>query len=93
MNFAPCMDKVKEGLYVSSLPDFHDENNVSTVAVLSCSASDVSLNRKPVLLSLLMNEKQLQTILDNKHLFDSDLVGSAYKLMGEYEQIQIEYSD
>ena len=74
----------KDSLYV--VPFIGDVD--VTYAMLKV-ASNVEGNSKPVYLSLLMNEKQLLSIVNNKHLFDSEMIAAAYSLLYEYERANV----
>lgn len=79
----------KDSLYV--VPLLHGNGDI--VSAFLKISSDWQNNEKPLYLSLLMNEKQLLTIINNKHLFDSEMISSAYALLAEYERIKIEYTE
>lgn len=51
-------------------------------------ASDLEESNKAVYLSLLMSEKQLLQIVNNSHLFDDEMISSAYYLLSIYNNLQ-----
>lgn len=75
------------GIYCSESP------NQNAMASFYAIASDLLTNDKPVYLSLLMSERQVRQIIENKHLFDLDLVNAAYLLLNHYNTLKIEYTD
>lgn len=75
---------IKESLYV--VPLFDDGYVINSFLRISSKWQE---NSKPVYLSLLMNEKQLLSIVNNKHLFDSEMIAAAYSLLYEYERANV----
>lgn len=50
----------------------------NTLTVVTVADNQIDFNEKPVFCGILMNRQQIQQIIDNKHLFDSGLVNSAF---------------
>lgn len=72
---------------------FYASPNEKASAVMSVISGNIALNDKPVYLSLLMDKTQLQTIIDNNHLFDEHTVNAASLLLLGYNTMKLEYTE
>lgn len=77
----------KDGVYYLESPD--NKAQCCLIAI----AADLSENEKPVYLSVMMDEKQIKSIIDNENLFDKSLVNSVYLLLSQYKSLEINYSE
>lgn len=75
------------GIYYMECPDQKAE-----CCLVSVSA-DLSKNEKPVYLSIMMDEQQLKSIIDNENLFDKSLINAAYLLLSQYKSLEINCSE
>lgn len=73
-----CQVRVPTGFYMSNLPD-----DYPAVSAKACTVDDFS-QRQTMFMGLLMSEKQINTIIQNKHLFDNQLVSAAYAILSEF---------
>lgn len=51
------------------------------------------INDKPAYLSVLAHRSQMQTILDNAHLFDPSFVNAVYAVVRQYDTLQVNIVD
>lgn len=79
----PAAVNYRDGIYVI---DFL--GHISLIG----NASDLSSNEHPVYLSLMMDRKQIQAILDNQHLFDIGMVNAARLIALSYDAAEISYT-
>mgnify|MGYP003606792774 CR=1 FL=1 len=60
-----------------------------TFSIISDASTGIDPD-KPVYCGLMMNREQLQTIIDNAHLFGQPMVNAAYLVAKEYDQTRVE---